>query len=335
MKEIIAGRSIGKAIEEAGQEEKVRICLEDRVYEEKVFSEIPDLTIEGDDNGKSVIVWRDAAKTILSDGIKRGTFRSYTAFFGGRRCFLKNVTIRNDAGDGRIAGQSVAAYMDSDEVTAYNCTFVSAQDTLFLSPLPEEEREPGGFRGPREDAPRKLTRQYYKNCRIYGDIDFIFGGADAVFEDCEIVCLDREHAPGFSAEDGRGDFINGYVCAPCGNKDGLGLVFLNCTIRGQAGISPGSAFLGRPWRPEGKAAFLHCTIDESISSKGFSGWSDTDSEEWASGFSEFDSKTADGRHIDLSGRQPWVRRLTEDEAANIRERAGELVKILTAGMNGE
>ncbi len=336
MKEITADRSIGEALENVGkQEESVKVCLEGRVYEEKVFAEIPELVLEGSPGGDTVIVWRDAAKTILPDGIKRGTFRSYTVFFSGRSLSLKNLTIRNDAGDGRIAGQCVAAYLDSDVVYADNCTFVSAQDTLFLSPLPDEEREPGGFRGPRQDAPRRMTTQYFKNCRIYGDIDFIFGGADAVFEDCEIICLDREHAPGFEKEAGDKDFVNGYISAPCGKKEGLGFVFLRCTIRGQEGIRQGSFFLGRPWRPEGKAAFLDCRIDESISSKGFSGWGDTDKEEWEAGFAEYGTQMTDGSPADLGGRQPWVKRLTKEEAVDMKERAEKLVKMVRSCMNEE
>ncbi len=334
MKEIIADRSIMDALHGIGKDDEVRLCLEGRAYEEKVFAEVGRLFIEGACDGTSVIVWRDAAKTILDDGYKRGTFRSYTAFFSGSFLSLRNVTIRNDAGDGRIAGQCVAAYMDSDVVVAKNCTFVSAQDTLFMSPLPEQEREPGGFRGPRQDSPRKKTLQYYKNCRIFGDIDFIFGGADAVFEDCEIVCLDREHAPGFEADAG-GDFVNSYVCAPCGDKDGLGLVFLRCTIRGQAGIRPESVFLGRPWRPAGRAAFLDCVVDECVSPKGFSGWADTDAEEWEAGFAEYGTRMADGGRVDLAGRQPWVARLTQEEATDLKERAERLVKRLLSEMDGE
>ena len=47
------------------------------------------------------------------------------------------------------------------------------QDTLFTAPLPLKEREEHGFRGPRENAPRLDTVQYYKNCTIRGNIDSV------------------------------------------------------------------------------------------------------------------------------------------------------------------
>ena len=114
------------------------VRLEGRVYEGKVFSEIADLTLEGDPEGGTELVWHEGAFEMQPDGFKRGTFRSYTAFFGGKRLVLKNLTIRNDAGDGRQVGQAVAAYLDSEHVLAQDCTFDAYQDTLFLSPLPDE-----------------------------------------------------------------------------------------------------------------------------------------------------------------------------------------------------
>ena len=52
-----------------------------------------------------------------------------------------------------------------------NCRLIGSQDTLFTGPLPEKEKEPGGFRGPKEFAPRINGRQYYKNTYICGGVD--------------------------------------------------------------------------------------------------------------------------------------------------------------------
>ncbi len=330
MKEIQAKDSIAKAIEEAKDSLSARIILESRLYEEKVFCEHPDIEICGAPDRSSIIVWRDGGRTLLSDGNIRGTFRSYTAFFGGERLTLRNLTIRNDAGDGRIAGQSIAAYLDSDVVYAENCSFISRQDTLFLSPLPEKERIPGGFRGPREHSPRRLTYQYFKNCYIAGDIDFIFGGADAVFEDCEIVCLDREHEPGFELFNEDSTIINSFITAPGGKKEDLGFVFINCRIRGQSGIRPESSYLGRPWRPEGKAAFMGCTIDSCINPKRFSGWDSVEAEESPDCFVEYNSKTPDGKPVCLSARNSWVNVPDEACAKGIIERAKKLKQHATS-----
>ncbi|MCR5675195.1 MAG: pectin esterase [Lachnospiraceae bacterium] len=302
------------------------VTLEPRVYEEKVFAEKRDLTLQGAGADRTVILWHDGALTMLDDGFKRGTFRSYTAFFGGERLVLRNLTIRNDAGDGRGVGQSVAAYLDSSYVVAENCVFDSYQDTLFLSPLPDEEREPRGFMGPREFDPRKLTRQYFKKCTIIGDVDFIFGGADAVFEDCDIICRDREHHPGFAEEAGQPEFINGYLTAPCGKRNGLGLVFIGCRIRAEEGTTPGTVYLGRPWRPEGKAAFINCVCDDSIAARRFSGWGAVDKDEPDAMLAEYRTVNADGDPVDMNGKNPWVKVLSDAEAAEIVRQADILKK---------
>ncbi|MCR5094062.1 MAG: pectin esterase [Lachnospiraceae bacterium] len=290
------------------------VRLEGRVYEGKVFSEVSDLTLEGVEDGGTELVWHEGAFEMQPDGFKRGTFRSYTAFFGGKKLVLRNLTIKNDAGDGRQVGQAVAAYLDSAHVLAEDCVFDAYQDTLFLSPLPDEEREPRGFMGPREYEPRLLTRQVFRRCTIIGDVDFIFGGGDAVFDDCRIICRNREEE------------INGFLTAPCGKKNGLGLVFRNCTITAEQGTAPGTVFLGRPWRPEGRAVFLNCTTDAAIAPVRFSGWRGVQEPEEEAFFAEYGTVDPEGRQVDLGARNPWVKVLTEKEAADLSAAADELVR---------
>lgn len=47
------------------------------------------------------------------------------------------------------------------------------QDTLFTGPLPNESVHNGGFTGPKEFSPRINGLQWYENCYIEGDVDFI------------------------------------------------------------------------------------------------------------------------------------------------------------------
>ena len=136
---------------------------------------------------------------------------------------------------------------------------LGSQDTLFCAPLPEKEREKDGFLGPRGLAPRKPTAQYYTDCEIAGDIDFIFGGGDALFENCVIRTVDN-HIP------------HSYVTAPSGKADGLGFVFWDCDF--VSDCPAGSVYLGRPWRPEGKTAVLDCRLGAHIAPEGFSPWND-------------------------------------------------------------
>ena len=218
------------------------------------------------------------------------------------------MTIENDAGPGAKAGQAVAAYVDSTRAVFRRVKLLGSQDTLFCAPLPEKEREKDGFLGPRGLAPRKPTAQYYTDCEIAGDIDFIFGGGDALFENCVIRTVDN-HIP------------HSYVTAPSGKADGLGFVFWNCDL--VSDCPAGSVYLGRPWRPEGKTAVLDCRLGAHIAPEGFIAWNDRTDTGLAS-FAEADS-TGPG----AAERPAWVKRLSGPEAAALLARARTLCRPKT------
>ena len=124
---------------------------------------------------------------------------------------------------------SAKSAVDSTRAVFHRVKLLGSQDTLFCAPLPEKEREKDGFLGPRGLAPRKPTAQYYTDCEIAGDIDFIFGGGDALFENCVIRTVDN-HIP------------HSYVTAPSGKANGLGFVFWNCDF--VSDCPAGSGYLG-------------------------------------------------------------------------------------------
>lgn len=150
-----------------------------------------------------MISFGDYGYEIMPDGIKRGTFRSYTFFVHAADVTLRNLTIENTAGDSKTHGQAIALYAECDRFIAESCRILGHQDTLFTGPLPPEEYEPGGFRGPTESAPRINGRQYYHNCYICGDIDFIFGSATAYFEGCTIASLGPGYVTAASTPEGQ------------------------------------------------------------------------------------------------------------------------------------
>ncbi|MCR4904001.1 MAG: hypothetical protein K6A23_14170 [Butyrivibrio sp.] len=312
--------TIKEAVEAVPYEIPSVIHVAAGIYEEKIVCEKKDITIIGESAENTILTFNEGALDIMPDGSKRGTFRTQTLFLAGERAVLKNITIRNTAGDGRIAGQAIALYADSDFVYAEDVTLQARQDTLFCAPLPFSERQKNGFLGPRMLTERKMTSQYYRHCKIVGDVDFIFGGANAVFDSCEIVCKDREHesfevdvkdevtaARAQRAEEllskaddtdkdqiGQTDhFVNGYITAPCGLKTGTGFIFVDCFIHGEKGCQNGSVFLGRPWREEAKAAFIGCTYDKSISSYRFSGWGGITKDEPLTTFAEYEGRVID------------------------------------------
>ena len=244
--------SIQEAINAVPYGMKAEILISEGFYSGKLFSEKADLTIRG--LGNVVIACSECGYEILDRGRKRGTFRSYTAFFGGERIHLENLTIMNGAGDGRDAGQAIALYLDAAEAELSSVRLLGHQDTLFLAPLPDEEREEHGFYGPRHLIPRRRCRSHFRSCLIEGTVDFIFGGGDAFFEDCEIRSVGE-----------------GYVTAPSGRKEWTGFVFSGCRFTSR-GVEEGSVFLMRPWRKEGKAAFIGCSIGDHIAAEGLSPW---------------------------------------------------------------
>ena len=278
------------------------------VYREKLVCEKQDITLIGAGMESTRIVWGDGGKLPHPDGRPTHTFRSYTAFFRGIELRVRDLTIENDAGPGAKVGQAVAAYVDCSHTLFENVQLLSNQDTLFCAPLPEKEREKDGFLGPRGLAPRRASAQYYHDCEIAGDIDFIFGGGDALFENCVIRTVDN-HIP------------HSYVTAPSGRADGLGFVFWNCDF--VSDCPAGSVYLGRPWRPEGKTAVLDCRLGAHIAPEGFIAWNDRTDTGLAS-FAEADS-TGPG----AAERPAWVKQLSGPEAAELLARARTLCRPKT------
>jgi len=172
---------------------------------------------------------------------------------------------------------------------------MSRQDTLFTAPLPPREIEPNGFIGPKQHAPRIPQRQVYRRCYIQGDVDFIFGGAAAWFEACEIRSVDGE----------------GYVTAastPEGQK--YGYVFSNCRFTND-GVAK-NVYLGRPWRNFAKTVLVCCELGNHIRPEGFHDWNKAAAHETIF-YAEYGcfGPGAQGE------RASFVHRLTKEEAEKI------------------
>ena len=182
--------SIGSALAQipANNTTPVIIEIAPGIYHEKLTINKPYITLRGmgESSAHTVISYDDYALNLMEDGSKRGTFRTYTLFIDTHDVTLQHLTIENASGDSATHGQAIALYADGDRLMIDSCRLLGHQDTLFTGPLPEKERQPGGFIGPKQFAPRINGRQYYKNCYICGDIDFIFGSATAYFENCTL-----------------------------------------------------------------------------------------------------------------------------------------------------
>ena len=284
----------------------VTIRIMPGVYHENISVTSSRVTLEGDSPGNTIITGNLGAYEILEDGRKRGTFRTQTVFLHADHVTLRNLTIENTAGNGKKAGQAIALYADGDGLRFENLRLTGNQDTLFTGPLPEKEREPGGFRGPLEHAPRINGRQFYKNCYIEGNIDFIFGSATAFFEDCTLFCRDPEPWRG-SGDPKR---IVSYITAastPEGQE--YGYVFRNCCLRSDAPEK--SCYLGRPWREHARTVFADCEMGPHIVPEGWDDWGNEEARR-TSFYAEYRSRGPGAP--DGNSRVPWSRILSEEEA---------------------
>lgn len=264
----------------------VTICIAPGIYHEKITVDRPFVTLQGmgQSNEDTVLTFDDYANFIMEDGSKMGTFRSYSVLIDAHDVTLKNLTIENASGDSATHGQAIALYADGDRLLIDSCRLLGHQDTLFTGPLPPKELVKDGFIGPKQFAPRINGRQYYKNCYICGDVDFIFGSATAYFENCTIESLSRfsdvrseadggaASANSISQKESASMPIQGYVTAastPEGQD--YGYVFSGCHIITKD-CPKGSVYLGRPWRNYAKTVFVECSMDNHIHPALFHDW---------------------------------------------------------------
>lgn len=282
--------------------EEAVVHLAPGVYREKLTISRPHTTLQGENAADTAIQWDDGAYIILEDGMKRGTFRTATLMVDACHVTLRNLSIINAAAPREQVGQAVALYADGDYFVCEGCILKSCQDTLFTAPLPPKEVEKNGFIGPKQFAPRTPQRHVYRRCRIQGDIDFIFGGAAAWFEDCDIVAID-----------GRADRstpCEGFATAastPEGQT--YGYVFSHCRFLGE-GVEDGTLYLGRPWREFAQTVLLHCYVGPHICPEGWHDWNKPAFHQH--GFYAEHGSYGPGA---AGERAPYLRRLTEEEAA--------------------
>ncbi|MDE6373376.1 MAG: pectin esterase [Clostridia bacterium] len=249
------------------------IYLAKGVYNCKLLVAADDVTLVGEDRETTVITWSDYAKKPHSDGGEYNTFRTFTVCVTGERVVIENLTVCNGNARPEEVGQCVALSVNARTFHAKNVTLRSTQDTLFTAPFPDDlvirysglTGDPAYYDGfiPREQLYMEGgSFQWYENCDIYGTVDFIFGGAEALFENCRLVSLNEKRGTGF-------------VAAPshCLGQS-HGYLFYNCDFV-NGGAEEGSVYLARPWRDFGKCAFIDCKLGEHISPHLFDKWNDT------------------------------------------------------------
>ncbi|KAJ0976944.1 hypothetical protein J5N97_012418 [Dioscorea zingiberensis] len=224
------------------------IHIAEGIYEEvvRIPFEKTNLVFLGDGMGKTVIT--NSLNVAKMNGVT--TYDTATVGVDGDGFMATNLTFQNTADAG--AHQAVAFRSDSDLSILQSVEFVGHQDTLYARSL----------------------RQFYKNCRISGTIDFIFGNSAAVFQDCSILIVPRPGSP----DKGETNAVTAH-----GRTDPAqptGFVFLGCTVNGSNEYTAlyhkkpkaHRNYLGRPWKEYSRTVFVQCLLGEILKPEGWLPW---------------------------------------------------------------
>ncbi len=244
------------------------ICLSKGVYRQKTELLRNGITVIGEGR-ETVLTFDDYANKIHADGKGYNTFRTYTLCVTGNNVRLENFTVENANTDPEAKGQCVALSVHGDNFSAVNMNLVSTQDTLFLSPFPDDlVVRYRNFLPPRQLYKEGGNTHLFADCRICGTVDFIFGCAEACFKNCEIVSLKDTRNIGF-------------VTAPAHPLHAeRGFTFIGCNFVSE-GAERSTVYLARPWRDFGKCDFINCKTGSHIEGELFDKWNDTDRDKTA------------------------------------------------------
>jgi pectin methylesterase-like acyl-CoA thioesterase len=234
------------------------------------------------DPAKTVIVYNNTANN------SGGTFNSATVFVEADDVTIDHLSIVNDAGSGK--GQAVALHVTGDRAIFRNLRITGAQDTLFAA-----SRYCYGDYGPCVAA-----RQYFADCYIEGNTDFIFGDSMAVFDRCELHGIDA------------GSVMYTAQSRHTAEQTDSGYIFDHCHLTGSP-RSSGAISLGRSWRPYATVVFLNARIDAPVIPAGWTEWARFGKPTLPTAFyAEYDST---GPGADAKNREPYAHQLTEAEAS--------------------
>lgn len=200
----------------------------------------------GINNNNIMLVGDNMRNTVItsSRSVGRGftTYSSATAGIDGLRFIARDITFSNTAGP--LRGQAVALRSASDLSVFYRCAIQGYQDTLFVH----------------------SQRQFYRQCYIYGTVDFIFGNAAVVFQNCMIYARRplKGQANIITAQGRNDPFQN------------TGIVIQNSRVLAATDLLPVvrafNTYLGRPWQQYSRTVFLKTYLGSLVSPLGWSSW---------------------------------------------------------------
>ncbi|KAJ4801800.1 Pectinesterase [Rhynchospora pubera] len=218
--------------------ERYVIYVKEGIYDEQVLipKKMGNITMIGDGSQKSIIT----GNKNFVDGLT--TYKTATVAVMGDGFMAIAMGFRNTAG--AIKHQAVALRVQSDKSIFLNCRMEGFQDTLYAHSL----------------------AQYYRSCVITGTIDFLFGDATAVFQNC-IFTVRRplDNQQNIVTAQGRGN-----------PHETTGFVLQKCKIVADPALIPDKAkfksYLGRPWKEYSHTMIMESEIADIIHPDGFLPW---------------------------------------------------------------
>lgn len=133
-------------------EQPVTIHIDPGEYRERVEIHRPYVTLVGETADSVRIVGSLGAKMPSGDGSgvdgTLGTFRTYTVLVDADDVRLENLTIVNDAGDGREVGQAIALYADGDRLVVDACCITGRRTRCFWARCPRAKSNRADSLGP-------------------------------------------------------------------------------------------------------------------------------------------------------------------------------------------
>ncbi|XP_074326784.1 pectinesterase-like [Apium graveolens] len=214
------------------------IYVKKGVYNEyvEIKRSVKNLTLFGDGIDATIVTGSNSN----ADGFT--TFRSATFAARGQGLIVRGMTFENTAGPQKH--QAVAMRSSSDLSVFYNCSFKGYQDTLYVH----------------------SNRQFYRNCDIYGTVDFIFGNAVAVIQNSNIYVrmpMSKQMNTITAQERSSPD-------------ENTGIVLHNCLVTAAPDLKPVQGtfktYLGRPWKEYSRTIVVKSYLDDLVDPSGWLPW---------------------------------------------------------------
>ncbi|KAI9097911.1 hypothetical protein K1719_025682 [Acacia pycnantha] len=234
-------KTIAEAIKMAPEHSSRRFIIYLRAgrYEEKdlkVGRKKTNLMLIGDGMGKSII----RGKKNVMDGLT--TFHTASFAATGAGFIARDITFENYAGPSKH--QAVALRVGSDHAVVHRCEILGYQDTCYVH----------------------SNRQFFRECRISGTVDFIFGNAAVVFQNCSLYArkpMDQQKNT-ITAQNRKDPNQN------------TGISIHNCQILPDPDLEPEkgsvSTYHGRPWKLYSRTVYMLSFMDDHIHPRGWLEW---------------------------------------------------------------